>query len=68
MSHEVRTKPAAGYVPPAIDDGIAFMFHVVLIWSAGGHTYGIDSTTRGESAARPFWMKELARHVKLVRP
>jgi hypothetical protein len=29
------------YVPPATNDGSAFAYHVVLIWTTGGHTYGI---------------------------
>src|SRR3989442_6935013 len=29
------------YVLPATNDGSAFMHHVVLIWTVGGHTYGI---------------------------
>jgi hypothetical protein len=29
------------YVPPATNDGSAFSGHVVLIWTARGHTYGM---------------------------
>jgi hypothetical protein len=29
------------FVPPATNDGSAFAHHVVLIWTTGGHTYGI---------------------------
>lgn len=31
----------AVYVPPQMNDGSAFSGHVVLIWTMGGHTYGI---------------------------
>jgi hypothetical protein len=44
------------YVPPATNEGSAFMHHVVLIWSVGGHTYGIGSTTSKGSTERCFWM------------
>lgn len=31
----------AVYVPPATNEGSAFANHVVLIWTADGHTYGV---------------------------
>ena len=31
----------AVYVPPRTNDGSAFAHHVVLIWTVGGHTYGV---------------------------
>ena len=56
------------YVPPATNDGSAFMSHVVLVWTVGDHTYafgfhnlhGIERTLRLDEA--------LARHVTLVSP
>jgi hypothetical protein len=46
------------FVPPSTNDGSAFASHVVLIWSVGGHTYGlgfhdvrgIDQTLRLDNA------------------
>jgi len=56
------------YVPPATNDGSAFMHHVVLIWSHAGHTYGIGfHNTRG--IHRTLLLdEELARNVKLLGP
>lgn len=31
----------AVYVPPGTNEGSAFAHHVVLIWTAGGHTYAV---------------------------
>lgn len=56
------------YVPPATNDGSAFRDHVVLIWSEGGHTYGIGvHKTRGIRRTSVL-NEELARHIELVRP
>jgi hypothetical protein len=56
------------YVPPATNDGSAFMHHVVLVWSEDGHTYGFGfHNTRGIRRAL-LLDEELARHIKLVRP
>jgi hypothetical protein len=56
------------YVPPATNDGSAFMHHVVLVWSEDGHSYGFGfHNTRG--TRRTLLLdKQLAAHVKLVRP
>ncbi len=56
------------YVPPATNDGSAFMHHVVLIWTDSGHTYGIGfHNTRG--IRRTLLLdEELARYIRLVRP
>jgi hypothetical protein len=56
------------YVPPATNDGSAFMHHVVLIWSEAGHTYGVGfHNTRG--IRRTLLLdEELATQIKLVRP
>jgi hypothetical protein len=58
----------AVYVPPAANDGSAFMRHVVLIWTVGGHTYGVgfhnvhglDETLDLDAA--------LARGLRLIAP
>lgn len=58
----------AVYVPVKTNAGSAFMRHVVLIWTVGGHTYsigfhnvhGIDATLDLDAA--------LARGVRLVAP
>ena len=56
------------YVPPATNDGSAFVHHVVLVWSEGGHSYGFGfHNTRGIRRALQL-DKQLGRHVKLVRP
>jgi hypothetical protein len=31
----------AVFVPPATNDGSAFIHHVVLVWTVGRHTYGV---------------------------
>jgi hypothetical protein len=56
------------YVPPATNDGSAFMHHVVLIWNDGGHTYGIGFHDVRGIHRTLLLDEELARHVKLVRP
>lgn len=58
----------AVYVPPATNDGSAFMHHVVLIWTQSGHTYGVGfHDTKGIR-----WTlrldEELTRSIKLVQP
>ena len=58
----------AVYVPPATNDGSAFMSHVVLVWTHSGHTYGVGfHNTRGIQQTL-LLDEELARHIKLVRP
>jgi hypothetical protein len=58
----------AVYVPPATNDGSAFMHHVVLVWSKEGHTYGFGfHNTRGIRRAL-LLDEQLAKHIKLVRP
>ena len=58
----------AVFVPPATNDGSAFMNHVVLIWTVGGHTYGIGfhDVAGFESTLRLD--EQLARGIDLVRP
>jgi hypothetical protein len=36
-----RWRMRAVFVPPETNDGSAFARHVVLIWTVGGHTYGV---------------------------
>ncbi len=56
------------YVSPSTNDGSAFAGHVVLIWTAGGHTYGVGfHAFHGIENALALDL-ELARAVKLVRP
>jgi hypothetical protein len=56
------------YVPPATNDGSMFMHHVVLVWSARGHTYGFGfHNTRGIRRAL-LLDEQLAGHIELVRP
>ena len=55
------------YVPPATNDGSAFMYHVVLIWGEGGHTYGIGFHNVA-GIRRTLLDEQLAKHIKLVRP
>jgi hypothetical protein len=56
------------YVPPATNDGSAFMHHVVLVWSDAGHTYGVGFHSTGGIGQTLLLDEELARHIKLVGP
>jgi hypothetical protein len=58
----------AVYVPPATNDGSSFMNHVVLIWTVGGHTYGVGF--HNVEGLRPTLLldEQLVRHVRLVKP
>lgn len=56
------------YVPPATNDGSAFMHHVVLIWTEGGHTYGIGFHNTNGIHQTLRLDEELAKHIKLVGP
>ncbi len=57
----------AVFVPPATNDGSAFMHHVVLIWTAGGHTYGVGFHAVGSIEQTLLLDVALARHIRLVR-
>ena len=58
----------AVYVPPATNDGSAFMHHVVLVWSDAGHTYGVGfHNTRGIRQTL-LLDEELAKHITLIEP
>jgi hypothetical protein len=56
------------YVPPATNDGSAFMHHVVLAWTEGGHTYGVGFHNTKGIRATLLLDEELAKYIKLVRP
>jgi hypothetical protein len=57
----------AVFVPPATNES-AFMDHVVLIWTTGGHTYGVGF--HDVSSIRQTLLKdvELAKSIKLIGP
>jgi hypothetical protein len=58
----------AVYVPVKTNAGSAFMQHVVLIWTVGGHTYGLGfHNVRGLGATLDL-DAALARGVRLVAP
>jgi len=63
-----RWRMRAVYVPPATNDGSAFIGHVVLIWTVGGHTYGIGFHDLRGLAPTLRLDKELARGMRLVAP
>ena len=56
------------FVPPATNDGSAFMSHVVLIWTEGGHTYAFGFHNIHGFRRTLDLDIELARGVVLVRP
>jgi hypothetical protein len=60
------TRMRAVYVPPATNDGSAFMHHVVLIWTVGRHTYGIGFHAIAGIQKALLLDLALARHIKLV--
>jgi len=56
------------FVPPRTNDGSAVAGHVMLIWTTGGHTYGVgfhDTSTRAVTRAMDL---ELVRYIRLVSP
>jgi hypothetical protein len=58
----------AVFVPPATNDGSAFAHHVVLIWTVGGHTYGVGfHDVHGIRQALSLDV-QLARWIELVPP
>jgi hypothetical protein len=53
------------FVPPRTNESI-FSGHVVLVWTAGGHTYGVgfhDWNPRSVTRAMDI---EVARHLRMV--
>jgi hypothetical protein len=54
------------YVPPSTNVGSAFASHAVLIWTAGGHTYGIGfHNVKGMKPTLALDIA-LARGIKLI--
>ena len=56
------------YVPPDLNGGSAFMHHLVLVWTASGHTYAYGFhvvTTFADARALDL---ELVRHLVVVQP
>ena len=62
------TRMRAVLVPQATNDGSAFAHHIVLIWTVGRHTYGLGFHNIKGLHQTLLLDKELAKHVKLVRP
>jgi len=58
----------AVYVTPAMNEGSVFMDHIVLIWSHGGHTYGLGFHKTGGLMRTLLLDEELARSIRLVAP
>jgi hypothetical protein len=58
----------AVYVPSRTNDGSAFARHVVLIWTLGGHTYGIGFHNVHDLRATLDLDAALARGLRLVAP
>ena len=56
------------YVPPATNDGSAFAHHVVLVWNAVGHTYGVGFHNLRGIRQTLRLDEELVRHIMLVGP
>ena len=56
------------FVPAATNDGSSFSNHVALIWTTGGHTYGIAFYNRHGIAATLQLDEALARAIVLTRP
>jgi hypothetical protein len=58
----------AVYVPVKTNAGSAFMRHVVLIWTVGGHTYGVGFHKVHGLRATLDLDAALARGVRLIAP
>jgi len=56
------------FVPPATNDGSAFMSHVVLIWTVQGHTYGVGFHKVHNIRQTLSLDAALARGIELVQP
>jgi hypothetical protein len=56
------------YVPPATNDGSAFMYHVVLVWTVGDHTYAFGFHNLHGIHHTLLLDEALAKHVALVTP
>lgn len=58
----------AVYVPANTNDGSAFAHHVVLVWTAGQHTYAIGFHNLHGLSQTLRLDEELAMHLRLVDP
>jgi hypothetical protein len=58
----------AVYVPVKTNDGSAFARHVVLIWTVGGHTYGVGFHKTGSFRQTVDLDAALVREIRLVAP
>jgi hypothetical protein len=58
----------AVYAPPETNDGSSFMNHVVLIWTVGGHTYGVGFHNVEGVHQTLLLDEQLVSHVRLVKP
>jgi hypothetical protein len=58
----------AAYVPPKTNAGSAFMRHVVLIWTVGGHTYAVGFHNEDGFRQTLDLDAAFARGVRLVAP
>lgn len=56
------------YVPRATNGGSAFMGHLVLVWTAAGHTYAYGFHVLHTLAQARALDMELVRHLVTVRP
>jgi hypothetical protein len=63
-----RRRMEAVYVPPATNEGSAFADHVVLVWTAGGHTYAVGFHDVAGITATLALDTSLARSIELVGP
>jgi hypothetical protein len=58
----------AVFVPPDSNDGSSFAHHVVLIWTVGGHTYGVGFHDVSGIQKTLGLDEELVRGIMLVGP
>jgi hypothetical protein len=58
----------AAYVPPKTNAGSAFMRHVALIWTVGGHTYAVGFHNEDGFRRTLDLDAAFARGVRLVAP
>jgi hypothetical protein len=56
------------YADPATNEGSAFSGHLVLVWSAGGHTYALGFHLNGSRHETRMLNATVARSVSLVPP
>jgi hypothetical protein len=56
------------YADPATNDGSTFSDHVVLVWTAEGHTYALGFHLSGSRHETRTLNRTVARSVSLVPP